>query len=106
LTAPVGAGFSVETGALLKEAKLWEEQAVAMGDIAKKIDALRFTEMGLLTMFVPRYHVLVDALVKRSQEGGDRMTEIRDTLGYVASLYERTEKQHSSSINSLGQQIK
>jgi hypothetical protein len=106
LTSPSFAGFSVETGVLLREAKLWEDQALAMDEIRKKIDALRFTEVGQLGLFIPRYHVLVDALVARSGEGRDRMNEIRDTLGFVAQLYERTEARHTSKLNSLGQQIK
>jgi hypothetical protein len=77
-----------------------------MDDISKKIDALRFTEVGQLGLFIPRYHALVDALVARSKEGRDRMTEIRDTLGFVASLYERTEARHTHRLNSLGQEIK
>ncbi len=95
MTAPNTAGFAVETVKLLDEAKLWEEQALQMQEIAKKIDALRFKDSGMHVLYVPGYHDLLSALMARSNEGGDRMGEIRDTLGHIATLYESTEERHS-----------
>lgn len=98
MTGPNPAGFAVETTKLLDEARLWEEQALQMQTISKKMEELRFAESGLHVFYVPAYHQLVDALVARCNEGSERMTEIRDTLGQIARLYENTEERHARQL--------
>lgn len=98
MTSPSTAGFAVETVKLLDEARLWEEQALAMQDIGTKIDAVRFGDPGIYALFVSGYHDLIDALVARCVEAVDRMGEIRGTLGHIANLYEATEERHAQQL--------
>jgi len=102
MTSPQTAGFTVETTKLLDEAKLWETEGLEMESIGKKAGALRFSDPGLYTLFVPRYHLMVDAVVARCNEALGRMTEIRDTLSHIATLYEATEERHAQQLGSVG----
>jgi hypothetical protein len=101
MTAPNTAGFAVETVKLLDEAKLWEAEGLEMENIGKKADVLRFSEPGLYTLFIPRYHLMVDAVVARCHEALGRMGEIRDTLSRIATLYEATEERHAQQFGSV-----
>jgi hypothetical protein len=98
MTAPNAAGFAVETTKLVDEAKLWEAEGLEMEGIGKKADVLRFSDPGLYTLFVPKYHVMVDAVVARCHEALGRMGEIRDTLTHIATLYEATEERHAKQL--------
>jgi hypothetical protein len=101
MTAPATAGFAVETTKLLDEAKLWEDESLAMEDISKKADVLEFTDPGLYTLFVPKYHLMVNAVVARCNEAIVRMGEISHTLSQIATLYEATEERHSQQLGSV-----
>jgi hypothetical protein len=101
MTAPQTAGFAVETTKLLEEAKLWEDESLAMEDISKRADALEFSDPGLYTLFVPKYHIMVNAVVARCNEAIVRMNEIRDTLSRIATLYEATEERHAQQLGSV-----
>ena len=101
MTAPQTAGFAVETTKLLDEAKVWETEGLAMENIGKKADVLEFSDPGLYTLFVPKYHLMVNAVVARCNEALVRMGEIRDALGQTATLYEATEERHAQQLGSV-----
>jgi hypothetical protein len=103
MNAPSQAGFAVETTKLLDESKLWEEEGHEMEGIGKAADALRFSELGLHTIFIPKYHHLVDAVVARCNEALARMGEIHDTLKRIAMLYEATEERHAQHFKQKHQ---
>jgi hypothetical protein len=96
-------GFSVDASALLVEASLWEKESLAIGAVGDEADVLRFTKPGVFTLYLPEYYKLVDAIVARCREGMQRMKENRDTLTYIARLYEETEASHCDAIQSAGQ---
>jgi hypothetical protein len=101
VTAPQTAGFAVETFKLLDEAKLWETEGLEIENIGKKADVLEFKDPGLYTLFVPKYHLMVNAVVARCNEGLVRMGEIRDTLSHIATLYEATEERHAQQLGTV-----
>ncbi|GIH10646.1 hypothetical protein Rhe02_87130 [Rhizocola hellebori] len=100
MTAPT-AGFAVETTKLLDEAKIWETESLEMENIGKKADVLEFTDQGLYTLFIPKYHLMVNAVVARCNEALVRMGEIRDTLGHIATTYEATEERHAQQLGTV-----
>jgi hypothetical protein len=93
-------GYTVETSALLNEARGWEELALATEALATKASSMKFTAANVLLFgeFAPGYNDLVDAVAARCLEGGREMVGIRDTLGYIARRYEAAEAKHSHVI--------
>src|SRR5262245_43719886 len=98
-------GFSVETSALLEEAQLWERLSLTVERIGQNALELKIVgnEVGVFTSYVPGYHVLIDAINARCQDGRDKMAEIRNTIAYIAQLYERTEANHTDEIKQKAQ---
>jgi hypothetical protein len=101
MTAPQTAGFAVETTKLLDEAKIWEAEGLEMDGIGRKADVLEFSDPGLYTLFVPKYHLMVNAVVARCNEALIRMGEIRDTLSHIATTYEATEERHAQQLGTV-----
>jgi len=91
-------GYSVESDALLDEAKVWEDQALAIEQVGKYMGSLTFTRTGVFSHFIPKYYTLAHALMDRCSEGVRYMADNRDTLIYIANLYERTEMRLAQGI--------
>jgi hypothetical protein len=94
-------GFSVHTDALLDEAKVWEDEALAIENVGKNVGSLKFSKTGVFEEFIPKYDTLITAILDRCSEGTRNMADIRDTLHYIAQVYERTEARHSHDFQSV-----
>ena len=96
-------GFEVATDALRTEAGAWDQQSAQMGNIATKVDGLRFTrtEAGVFQLVVGPYNDVVDQVHGRCQEAVQRMKEIADTLRQVAKTYDEEERNGVHRLKNL-----
>jgi hypothetical protein len=98
--------WNCKPAALRKEGDLWGKQSPKMGQISTDGSFLRFNneEGGLLAfMFVPSYHKAVTMIVDRCSEAEDRMTEIKDRLGQLASFCQAREERTVHSIRKAAE---
>ncbi len=92
--------IDVVTEALKKDARMWEEQSVTLGEIHHTVEGLRLThlEAGLFQVIFNAYGRAIDHLSKISLEGKHRMDEIADALYKNAHAYEDREEQVTQTV--------
>ena len=92
-TTPSREEIEVATGALRREARIWEDQAEEMAEIVPRAEALRLSriEAGLFQVVFDAYGQAADQIIARSSEGRKCMADIGSTLRRVADTYDREE---------------
>jgi hypothetical protein len=76
-----------------------------MGQLAVRINDLRMDDLQetlLNRAFLPHYHQLIEKLSPRCAKGDERMKEIGQTLGQIATWYEEGEELHAQRIRDAG----
>lgn len=88
-------GYTVHTGELRDEARIWSEQGGNLGRIVHDRDGLRIDreEAGIFQLVITSYGPLLDHVVARCDEGRHRMEEIAGALQAVARGYDETERE-------------
>jgi uncharacterized protein YukE len=96
-------GFEVATDALRTEAGVWDQQSTQMGNIASKVDGVRFNnlEAGVFQLIVNPYGDVVTQVHDRCSEAVQRMKEIADTLRAVAKTYDEEERNGIHRMKNL-----
>ncbi|GGM68456.1 hypothetical protein GCM10012275_43700 [Longimycelium tulufanense] len=102
--APPGKdSITVATNALRAESRVWDEQAGTMSTVAQKAEGLRLNrvEAGLFQVVFSAYEETLNAIVDRSREGHQRMTEVATTLVQVANTYDQEEQHNEHRLRNL-----
>ncbi|GAB3983192.1 hypothetical protein GCM10029978_089130 [Actinoallomurus acanthiterrae] len=88
-------GYSVHTGELRDEARVWDKQSGELSGIAGKIEELRIkrVEAGIFQLFITAYGKAAHEVGARCQEGHQRTEEIAQSLRDVATAYEKAESE-------------
>jgi len=88
------------TDELRGEARIWEDQSAAMGQIAAKAESLDLTrlEAGIFQLIVSPYNSVVHQVTARCREGQQAMSDIAETLVLVARDAEATDAEGAASI--------
>ncbi|MFF7653397.1 hypothetical protein ACFZCY_26830 [Streptomyces sp. NPDC007983] len=92
--------LKVVTDAIRSEARMWDRQAKAIGEVGTTIKGLRpgLVEWGMFTPLVSAYTGAIDHLADRCSEGKNRMTEIADALVENAKAYDNHEAETKKSV--------
>lgn len=92
------------TDELRGEAKVWDDQAVAMGQIAASAESLDLTrlEAGMFQLIVSPYNSVVQQVTARCREGQQAMSDIAETLVLVARDVDTAEGESASSFSDTG----
>jgi hypothetical protein len=100
MTAP---GFEVATDSLRTEAGVWDQQSTQMGNLASKVDGVRFDrfEAGVFQLIQGPYNDVVTQVHDRCTEAVQRMKEIADTLRAVAKTYDEEELKGIHRLKNL-----
>lgn len=89
------------TDELRGEAKIWDDQGVAMGQIAAAAEGLDLTrlEAGIFQLIVSPYNSVVQQVTARCREGQQAMSDIAETLVLVARDVEATDAEGAASFS-------
>jgi uncharacterized protein YukE len=100
---PTAEQIRVATEALRTEAGVWDAQAAQLNRIGPMTEALRLNrvEAGLFQVIFDTYQQVIDQVVARADEGGQRMDEIATTLRQVADTYDREEAANTHMLNNI-----
>lgn len=103
MAPPTAEQIRVATEALRTEAGVWDGQAAQMNQIGPKAEGLRLNriEAGLFQVIFDTYANVIEQVIARSNEGGQRMTEIAGTLRQIADVYDREEADNTHMLNSV-----
>lgn len=90
---PTADQIRVAIEALRTEASVWDAQAAQTNRIGPMAEALRLNriEAGLFQVIFDTYGQVIEQVIARANESGQRMTEIANTLRSVADTYDREE---------------
>lgn len=102
-TPPSKHDIEVATDTLRTESKVWSESSAMLRTIAGQAEQLRMSrvEFGIFQIIVADYHLVVDAVTGRCQEGAERMDEIASTLHRVADTYDAEEQKNLHQLRHL-----
>src|SRR5215470_10960079 len=100
---PTAEQIRVATEALRTEAGVWDAQAAQMNRIGPMAEGLRLNriEAGLFQVIFDTYQQVIDQVIARANEGGQRMAEIATTLRQVADTYDREEASNTHRLNNI-----
>lgn len=100
---PTQEQIRVATEALRTEAGVWDAQAAQMNRIGPVAQGLRLNriEAGLFQVIFDTYGQVIEQVIARAEEGGQRMTETADTLRSVADTYVREEADNTHMLNNI-----
>lgn len=100
---PTADQIRVATEALRTEAGVWDTQAAQMNRIGPTAEGLRLNriEAGLFQVIFDTYGQVIEQVIGRANEGGQRMTEIATTLRSVADTYDREEAANTHMLNNV-----
>jgi hypothetical protein len=100
---PSAAEVIVQTGALRKEAGVWDLQAGQLAALSAKVTGMEFgrLEAGLFQVMIGPYNEVVHAVAARTSEGATAMHQIGHTLIDVAGTYEDEDKASEHRIRNV-----
>ena len=103
MAPPTAEQIRVATEALRREAGVWDAQAAELNKIGPKAEGLRLNriEAGLFQIIFDTYGQVIEQVIARSNEGGQRMTEIAGTLRSVADTYDSEEASNTHMLNNV-----
>lgn len=80
----------VVTSALRSEARTWDTEADAIGQVAASVEGLRLTYLtaGIFALVVSDHEAAVDQVAARCREGATAMRDIATALRGNAQAYE------------------
>ena len=92
----------VVTGSLRQVAKIWDNQATAIGSITPQANALSFDrlEAGVFQLIVSPYDKVVQTVAQRCAEGQAEMQNIASALNTNATNYAANESNLSNAANA------
>lgn len=96
-------GIEVTLSSLLYQAKVWSDQANALGDISSQAEKSRYlNNPGVFGDAIGPYNTACDSIGKLCHEGQSEMTKISEALKISHDVYQETEQQITSQIMRLG----
>lgn len=103
LSPPTPSRVRVATEALRGDARVWTDQADALGDAAGQAGdlAMNRLEAGVFQVLVDAYTEVQTHVTARCAEGRTAMSEIADTLRVVADTYDDEEARHEHALRDL-----
>jgi hypothetical protein len=103
VTPPTPDTVHVATEALRGDARVWAQQADALGATAALAQSLAVTrlEAGVFQVLIGAYTEVQRSVAAHCDEGRTAMTAVADTLRRVADTYEGEDARHEHALNNL-----
>ncbi|MFH8573771.1 hypothetical protein [Streptomyces sp. NPDC017993] len=88
------------THVLRSEARMWDEQSDALGNLHNSVEVLRIgrLEAGIFQFVFSAYETAVDEISDRCKEGQQRTQEIADALIKNATAYDNQEEDTKAHV--------
>ncbi|MFC7308996.1 hypothetical protein ACFQVC_32925 [Streptomyces monticola] len=88
------------TDALRTDARMWDRQSEALGNVHRNVEYLRLSRVqaGIFQLLVDEYEEALTAVSDRCAEGRDRTEEIATALIKNATAYDNREADTARSI--------
>jgi hypothetical protein len=95
--------IEVSLGSLLYQAKVWEDQAAAMGDITSEADNSRYLDNpGVFDEAIITYNTACSFIAKLCHDSQLEMSKISEALTLSHNTYRETEQEITNQIIRLG----